>query len=85
MTKKILYTIVFCFSFSLIQAQIPSAEDLLKKTISFHDPDNLWYTSQINLTLRGEYASGLIVNTEVEMYMPSHNYVSRQERSERML
>lgn len=85
MTKSFLYTLLFCCSFSLLQAQMPSAEELLKKTIAFHDPENLWYKSQINLKLRGEYASGLVVNTEVEMYMPSHDYVSRQERSERML
>ncbi|MEM6804687.1 MAG: DUF6503 family protein [Bacteroidota bacterium] len=85
MYKRLLYILFFCYPISSIQAQIPSAKEVLQKTIAFHDPENLWYTSQINLRLKGEYASGLVINTEVEMYMPSHDYVSRQERSERML
>lgn len=88
------FTIPFFFLFLLfftiylqpgVIAQDLSAEDILNKSIQFHDPEGQWYTSQINLDLKGEYASGLVVQSAIEIYMPSHNFTSRSTRSEREL
>ncbi|MDX1939768.1 MAG: DUF6503 family protein [Saprospiraceae bacterium] len=80
--KKILFTL-FIFSFAILSnAQTPLAQEILSKSIQYHDPQDKWGKEQLVLNLEETRPNGSIRYTRLEIDLSKDYFFLKQKNGE---
>lgn len=77
--KKPLFLLIVLFAFKL-QAQELTAQELLDKSIAYHDPEGKWANFKADFTIQMETLKRSVRTTKIELDFPQQYFKSEVER-----
>ena len=77
--KKPLFLLIVLFAFK-VQAQELTAQELLDKSIAYHDPEGKWANFKADFTIQMETLKRPVRTTKIELDFPQQYFKSEVER-----